>query len=303
MFVVPSYFNHSQSGKVAEKQVSETQHKMDDLATDAGMHVRATEFLLQAVRVVIECRRILRWTYVHAYYIDSGAERTLFEYRQGELENMTEKLNKLTEGDIEQLSAARMQVLNTTQALSAYMEGMENDKVKDMVAKKQTAAGETEDEDEKEGGKEGKRRGKKGKGKGKGKKSAEVEEQWTTDAQGVIVRAKVEKGKKKDSHDAKKGTELDTQPAAEDGGAEDEQEEEDEEDVEVEDEEVEAEDNEADGEVDVDEGENEEMEQQAILADIQSRTSLSPTSATAAAASAPSPKSNSASRADLIVLE
>ena len=37
------YFNHSQSGKVAERQVSETQHKMDDLAADAGMHVRATE--------------------------------------------------------------------------------------------------------------------------------------------------------------------------------------------------------------------------------------------------------------------
>ena len=37
------YFNHSQSGQVAERQVSETQHKMDDLAADTGMHVRATE--------------------------------------------------------------------------------------------------------------------------------------------------------------------------------------------------------------------------------------------------------------------
>ena len=37
------YFNHSQSGKVAEKQLEETQHKMDDLASEAGMHVRATD--------------------------------------------------------------------------------------------------------------------------------------------------------------------------------------------------------------------------------------------------------------------
>ena len=162
--------------------------------------------------MVIECRRILRWTYVHAYYIESGAERTLFEYRQGELEKMTETLNKLTEGDIEQLSAARINVLNMTQALSAYMEGMENDRVSKMVKRPAAAA----DEDEKEAGGRGKARGGKKAGKAK-KKAAEVEEQWTTDAQGVIVRGKVEKGKKASAASRKANKQLDAQPAAAEG--------------------------------------------------------------------------------------
>ena len=277
--------------------MSETQHKMDDLAVDAGMHVRATEFLLQAVKVVIECRRILRWTYVHAYYIDSGAERTLFEYRQGELESMTEKLNKLTEGDIEQLSAARMQVLNMTQALAAYMEGMENDQVHKMVKKPIAAGGE---EDEKEGDKSvGKGRGKKGKGKGKNKKAVQAEEeQWTTDAQGVIVRGKVEKGKKVSPASNSNAADANAPPAA--VGQQAVKKKEGEDDAEMEEEEDGSEEA---GEEEEEEGAGEEMEQQAILADIQSRASLSPTSAAAAAASTHPPEANSPSRAQAILLE
>ena len=256
------------------------------------------QFLIQAVRVVIECRRILRWTYVHAYYIDSGAERTLFEYRQGELESLTEKLNKMTEGDTEQLSQQRMAVLNATQALTAYMEGMENDQVHKMVRRQDKAAESGEAEDEKAEAKDAKRKGKKATKAKKGKRAADEEEQWTTDAQGVIVRAKVEKGKK--ASKKKTAAEVDAQP---NDDMPDEEDEADMNEAEGEEEEEEAEgvDAESGAEEEVVEDEaGEELEQQAILADIQSR-SLSPTSVKAAAAS--SSKGSSTAQAEVIVLE
>ena len=313
------YFNHSQSGKVAERQVTDSQQKMDDLASDGGMHVRATEFLLQAVRVVIECRRILRWTYVHAYYIDSGAERTLFEYRQGQLEAMTETLNKLTEGDVEQLSAARMQVLNMTQALAAYMEGMENDQVASMVkrnnnsgAERGEGQGDEKEGDEKQGKGSAKGTGKGGKAKGGKAKKAMVDE-WTTDAQGVIVRGQVEEGNKKAAaaEPVKKTTgrfpllgallrrKKEEQPQQNEGNKEEDEDggEEDEGEEEVEEEEVESG---GEAEENVPAAEGDEMEQQAILADIRARHS--PTSAAALASTAAGSASN-ASKAESIVLE
>ncbi len=97
LFYFERYFNHGQSLKIADKQRLSTMDKMKSLVKE-GLHFQRVEFLLRATELVLECRRVLKWTYVKAYNFKSKADRTLFEYRQSELEKYTEKLNQLTEG-------------------------------------------------------------------------------------------------------------------------------------------------------------------------------------------------------------
>jgi len=99
-------------------------NRMKELVKE-GMHFRRVEFLLSAVETIIESRRVLRWTYVRAYYIKSKPERTLFEYRQSELEKYTEQLNKLTDGSVEELQKNRLNVLDWTRALAKALDHME----------------------------------------------------------------------------------------------------------------------------------------------------------------------------------
>ena len=66
---------------------------------EIGLHASMidTEYLLQGVKTLINCRRTLKFTYLHAYYLKSGRELELFEYLQGELERATEDLAELLE--------------------------------------------------------------------------------------------------------------------------------------------------------------------------------------------------------------
>jgi ariadne-1 len=58
---------------------------------------RAMEIIDEATENLIECRRILKFTYVHAFYIERQTEKELFEFLQGELETCTESLSHLLE--------------------------------------------------------------------------------------------------------------------------------------------------------------------------------------------------------------
>ena len=163
-----------------------------------GLTFNSTDFLRQAVQLIIECRRVLRWTYVHAFAVQDDTERQLFEFRQGKLEQMTEQLSKLTEEGVEQLQAKRATVLHQTAALRSYLDGMENDQTKNRVTQKEegkgSATGEAKGTAEEEGKAAAKRKagGKAGKA-GKGRPSKEEQDEWTTDAQGTIVRSRVQK--------------------------------------------------------------------------------------------------------------
>ncbi|KAL9310548.1 putative transcription factor interactor and regulator CCHC(Zn) family [Arabidopsis thaliana] len=51
---------------------------------------------------IIECRRVLKWTYAYGYYLpDDHTKKQFFEYLQGEAESGLERLHKCIEHDIE----------------------------------------------------------------------------------------------------------------------------------------------------------------------------------------------------------
>ncbi|KMT10203.1 hypothetical protein BVRB_5g119640 [Beta vulgaris subsp. vulgaris] len=60
-------------------------------------------FITDAWRQIIECRRVLQWTYAYGHYLpeDEHVKKQLFEYTQGEAEAGLERLHKCAEKELD----------------------------------------------------------------------------------------------------------------------------------------------------------------------------------------------------------
>ena len=102
---------------------------MSDLAGGSGVSSWSeVSFLESATEALLECRRVLKFTYVHGFYMVDGSEKRLFEHLQEQLERSTEHLQELTEAPLEKVD--RGEVTNftsvTKQFLSNLLQGMED---------------------------------------------------------------------------------------------------------------------------------------------------------------------------------
>ncbi|GAB2265685.1 Probable E3 ubiquitin-protein ligase ari8 [Dionaea muscipula] len=61
------------------------------------------QFIVEAWQQVIECRRVLKWTYAYGYYLPEHehAKRQFFEYLQGEAEINLERLHQCAEKELQ----------------------------------------------------------------------------------------------------------------------------------------------------------------------------------------------------------
>lgn len=123
LFYFERYFNHGESLKAVAKMLEDAQAKTREMVS-SGMHYRKATFLCEAVALVVECHRVLMWTYAHAFYLTEARARTLFEFRQAQLEEYTERLNQLTEQEPDKLEEKRDEVLGWTRALHGYLDGI-----------------------------------------------------------------------------------------------------------------------------------------------------------------------------------
>jgi len=133
IFYYERYFNHHNSLRFAEDQIKKAEENCDQIELlDRGRHGgtrQAGDFLISAVKLVVECREVLRWTYVRAYYIKNDNEKRLFEHQQGHLEELTEKLSKLTENTdglpnevfLGKLFESRLKIMDITKVISKYL--------------------------------------------------------------------------------------------------------------------------------------------------------------------------------------
>lgn len=90
----------------AERTVVMATAKAYELQALKGTGEQGTAFLSKAVNTVIECRRVLAWTYCCAYYLaapDKSSQRELFDLQQSQLEDFTDKLQELTEKELTEL--------------------------------------------------------------------------------------------------------------------------------------------------------------------------------------------------------
>lgn len=116
------YANHSEAGKFAVSSRAKAEEKMIELQQkNHNTSWIDVQFLNAATEQLIECRRVLKYTYVLGYYLSPGKERDLFEYLQENLEKNTERLSELSE-----LSNAvdRAEVINYTRVTERFLHNL-----------------------------------------------------------------------------------------------------------------------------------------------------------------------------------
>ncbi|WJX41920.1 putative E3 ubiquitin-protein ligase ari7 [Trifolium repens] len=95
--------NHSSREKaVADLQKMQTLHiKM--LSDTLSIPETQLKFITEAWLQIVECRRVLKWTYAYGYYLPDNehAKKQFFEYLQGEAESGLERLHQCAEKELQ----------------------------------------------------------------------------------------------------------------------------------------------------------------------------------------------------------
>jgi hypothetical protein len=98
------FAEYEKSIKAAVRQISETERRMEMLQDLTGGDLQSVEFLLEANRTVIECRRALKWSYVISFYLQPNSRQlAMFQIDQGQLEQFSDELHGLIELPLDQL--------------------------------------------------------------------------------------------------------------------------------------------------------------------------------------------------------
>jgi len=121
------YHAHSEAQKFAKKQLRETEARMvllqesQDNATWTDV-----EFLKTANEQLVECRRVLKYTYSFAYYMTDDTSKSMhkerFEHHQEMLEKFTENLSELSEKPLAEMD--RTTVVNQTRVVDRFMKNI-----------------------------------------------------------------------------------------------------------------------------------------------------------------------------------
>lgn len=96
IFYFERYNNHRRAEQFAADSQSALVDRVRQLQDMLGLRWEQVSFVVDSLRTILRCRRVARWSYCHAYYI-SGAEKALFEFNQGMLEDNLERLHERLE--------------------------------------------------------------------------------------------------------------------------------------------------------------------------------------------------------------
>ncbi|KAL9190222.1 hypothetical protein ACHAXT_007433 [Thalassiosira profunda] len=115
------YHGHAQAEDFARKSVKKTEERMIELQEQNSETAWTdVEFLKAANEQLVECRRVLKYTYAHAFYLQEGDNREMFEYHQEMLERFTENLSELSEKPLQEIN--RTEVVNQTRVVGKFMD-------------------------------------------------------------------------------------------------------------------------------------------------------------------------------------
>lgn len=89
--------NHERARRHARQLLVKLEKKMDRLQSEKGLTYKDVECLKTAVEAILKGRRVLKWSYVFAYYCTDDQELALFEFLQQQLETNNEHLLELVE--------------------------------------------------------------------------------------------------------------------------------------------------------------------------------------------------------------
>eukprot|EP01098_Paradermamoeba_levis_P001558 TRINITY_DN1182_c0_g7_i3.p1 TRINITY_DN1182_c0_g7~~TRINITY_DN1182_c0_g7_i3.p1 ORF type:complete len:566 (-),score=138.00 TRINITY_DN1182_c0_g7_i3:21-1718(-) len=127
-FYYHRFLSHMNALKIADDQRNRSKEKMSLVIEKFGENVGDLQFLTNATEQLIQNRRILSWSYCYGYYLFKGAQKSLFEYLQQDLENHTNTLSGLYEKSLDEFvdfpvfSKWRNEVMNYTKTSKKFLQ-------------------------------------------------------------------------------------------------------------------------------------------------------------------------------------
>jgi len=125
------FVNHDNSRKLETELRTKAKIKMQEFH-DVDATWAEVQFIEKAVDVLQECRCVLKYTYVFAYYFLEegrqypGAAKELFEFLQEDLEITTEKLSEIIEEIMQKCEIGDVQKLETINQSNLAKTKLEN---------------------------------------------------------------------------------------------------------------------------------------------------------------------------------
>ncbi|KAF2300190.1 hypothetical protein GH714_010567 [Hevea brasiliensis] len=103
------YYERWASNQLSRQKALADLHQMQTVHLEKLSDIHCTpesqlKFITDAWLQVVECRRVLKWTYAYGYYLPKHelAKRQFFEYLQGEAESGLERLHQCAEKELQQ---------------------------------------------------------------------------------------------------------------------------------------------------------------------------------------------------------
>lgn len=97
VFYFERFSNNERAFQIAKEINHKMEHNVDDLRTKLNLPFTEINFLTDATDMLQKARKILKWSYVFAYYISNHKTKDLFEFHQKDLERYCEELNEALE--------------------------------------------------------------------------------------------------------------------------------------------------------------------------------------------------------------
>ncbi|XP_074567402.1 putative E3 ubiquitin-protein ligase ARI8 [Curcuma longa] len=95
--------NQSSRQKALSDLHSMQNEKLEKLSDQQSQPESQLKFIIEAWLQIVECRRVLKWTYAYGFYLPEHehAKRQFFEYLQGEAESGLERLHQCAEKELQ----------------------------------------------------------------------------------------------------------------------------------------------------------------------------------------------------------
>jgi len=121
------YHAHAEAQLFAKRQLRETEQRMVLLQEQSDNATWTdVEFLKSANEQLVECRRVLKFTYAFAFYMAddklNAMQRERYEHHQEVLERFTESLSELSEKPLANMD--RTSVVNQTRVVDRFMKNI-----------------------------------------------------------------------------------------------------------------------------------------------------------------------------------
>lgn len=117
------YFNHDMLMKEMMQMIAlgEVERRMVEYTDECGC---LSEMYSEAANLLVECRRVLKFANVYAYFNENSPGNPLFEYQQASAEGITERLSEVFHKSVETIKTNPADFVNSVRVTKKYIKNL-----------------------------------------------------------------------------------------------------------------------------------------------------------------------------------